>query len=155
MTLSYHPIPTDHARHLQQGGADANNQPAEHDISDGNGNPCRHCLKNIPQGAKMLICAYRPFPAAQPYAEIGPIFLCADECTSYDAQNAPDVLKTSATYLIRGYTADNRIAYGTGKITAMADLATASAKILNANGIAYVHVRSASNNCFQCKITLE
>ncbi len=151
--MHFHPIPTSHARSLQKGGVDANGHPAEHSISDGEGNPCRHCLKDIPSGARMLICAYRPFPAAQPYAEIGPIFLCAEECTAHNATNIPSILETSMTYLIKGYTADNRIAYGTGTIVSMAELPAVSRKILELETVKYMHVRSASNNCFQCKIT--
>jgi hypothetical protein len=37
--------------------------------ADGGGNPCRHCLQMIPEGAGMLVLAHRPFPAPQPYAE--------------------------------------------------------------------------------------
>ena len=84
MNLSFHAMPTKHARALQNGGADANGQIPERAISDGDGNPCRHCLNDIPKGARMLIFAYRPFPAPQPYAEIGPVFLCADTCVAHD-----------------------------------------------------------------------
>lgn len=67
-------IPTEVARAYQAGGLDANGQVPERKLSDGGGNPCRHCLKMIPEGAGMLVLAHRPFPAPQPYAEVGPIF---------------------------------------------------------------------------------
>jgi len=118
----FHPMPPPHARALQHGGPDANNQPAEHSISDGQGNPCRHCLKYIPKNNKMLICAYRPFPSAQPYAEIGPIFLCDKDCAPFNG-NTPEILQGDASVLIKGYTSDNRIAYGTGKIIPKPDIA--------------------------------
>jgi hypothetical protein len=65
----------------QAGGLDANGQPPERHVSDGHGTPCRHCLRMAPAGAGLLILAHRPFPAPQPYAEIGPIFVCADPAT--------------------------------------------------------------------------
>lgn len=71
--IRFTPIPTETVRAYQAGGPDANGQPPERQISDGGGNPCRHCLKMIPKGAGMLILAHRPFPVPQPYAEIGPI----------------------------------------------------------------------------------
>jgi hypothetical protein len=60
--------------------------PAERAVSDGQGNPCRSCLHEVPAGAGMLILAARPFPAAQPYAETGPIFFCADACKAWSGQ---------------------------------------------------------------------
>ena len=78
--MRFSPIATPIARAYQSGGLDANGQVPERQISDGDGNPCRHCLNLIPKGAEMLVLAHRPFPAPQPYAEVGPIFLCADAC---------------------------------------------------------------------------
>ena len=82
MTVRFTPISTAVVRAYQAGGVDANGQLPERQVSDGGGNPCRHCLQMIPAGAGMLILAHRPFPAPQPYAEIGPIFLCADACAT-------------------------------------------------------------------------
>ena len=56
---------------LRAGGLDANGQPPERHVSDGDGNSCRHCLEDIAAGVPMLILAWRPFPAPQPYAELG------------------------------------------------------------------------------------
>ena len=62
-------------------------QPPERKISDGDGVPCRHCLGYVEAGAPYLVLAYRPFPAPQPYAEVGPVFLHADPCPAYDPAN--------------------------------------------------------------------
>lgn len=80
--IRFSPIPTDTARALQTGGLDAYGMLPERKLSDGGGNPCRHCLGMIPEGAEMLVLAHRPFPALQPYAETGPIFLCAAPCAA-------------------------------------------------------------------------
>jgi Protein of unknown function (DUF1203) len=144
-------IPTDVARNYQAGGADANGQVPERGVSDGGGNPCRHCLRMIPEGAGMLVLAHRPFPAPQPYAEVGPIFLCADPCTAGGGSKIPEVL-ASPDYIVRGYGADDRIVYGTGGVTATGAIA-ARAEALFADGrVAYLHVRSARNNCYQLRI---
>ena len=39
------------------GGPDANGQPAERKISDGNGVPCRHCLQHVAAGDAYLVVA--------------------------------------------------------------------------------------------------
>ena len=92
---------------------DANGRPPERAVSDGDGNPCRHCLAMIEEGAEMLVLAHRPFATVNPYAEVGPIFLHARECEPFRGKGAPPVL-ASPTYLVRGYGADERIVYGTG-----------------------------------------
>ena len=54
---------------LQRGGPDAYGMPPERRISDGDGVPCRHCLRTVAAGKDYLVLAYRPFPEFQPYAE--------------------------------------------------------------------------------------
>lgn len=120
---------------LRAGGPDAYGYPAERAISDGDGNPCRSCLHDIPKGAGMLICAARPFPSKQPYAETGPIFLCAVACSPW-----------------AGHGTDDWIVYGTGQITLAGDIAKTATALLNDASVDYVDVRSARNNCFQTRI---
>jgi hypothetical protein len=124
----------------------------ERAVSDGAGNPCRHCLHDIPEGAGMLILAHRPFPALQPYAETGPIFVCADDCPRWQAPGIPPVLAHRPAILIKGYRADDRIAYGTGRIVAGRELAEAAVALLDDPRVRYGHVRSATNNCYTCRI---
>lgn len=145
------PIPTETVRAYQAGGPDANGQPPERQISDGGGNPCRHCLQMIRKGAGMLILAHRPFPAPQPYAELGPIFLCADPCEAGGGSALPEML-VSPDYIVRGYGADDRIVYGTGAVVPTDRIAEEAAKRLEDLRVAYVHVRSARNNCYQVRI---
>lgn len=151
MPITFTPIPTKLARAYQAGGPDANGQVPERKISDGAGNPCRHCLRNIPAGAAMLVLAHRPFPAPQPYAEIGPIFLCADDCAAGGGAEIPEIL-ASPTYIVRGYGADDRIVYGTGDVVPTARIAAEAALRLADDRVAYVHVRSARNNCYQLRV---
>ena len=91
-------LPTDTVRALRAGAPDAHRRAPERAVSDGGDNPCRHCLTEIPEGRGMLVLAHRPFTTPQPYAESGPIFLCADA------------------------------------------------------RVAFAHLRSASNNCCQCRV---
>ena len=58
----------------------------------------------------------------------------------------------SPRLLIRGYGKDDRIVYGTGQIVPTSELAQAADTLLQRPDIAYVHARSASNNCYQCRI---
>jgi hypothetical protein len=149
--MRYLAIPTEIARHYQTGGPDANGQVPERVVAAGTGNPCRHCLRMVPEGSGMMILAHRPFPAPQPYAEVGPIFLCADACQPGSGETLPEML-ASPDYIVRGYGADDRIVYGSGGVVAT-DAIPARAAALFANpDIAYLHVRSARNNCYQLRI---
>ena len=151
--LRFVALATADASRLRAGGADAHGRPPERCRSDGDGNPCRHCLAEINAGEPMLVLAWRPFPAPQPYAEVGPIFLHADACERHsEAGGAPSMLAAWQHLLLRGYGADDRIVYGTGTIVAGAELEQAAADLLAWPEIAYLHVRSATNGCYQCRI---
>ncbi len=151
--IIYLAMPTAEARAFQSGAPDANGLPPERHVSDGDGIPCRHCLQNVSAGEGYLILAYRPFPALQPYAETGPIFLHAAPCARADeAPTAPPQLAKRAAHLIKGYSRDDRIVYGTGAIIPSAELDAAAANILAREDVAYVHVRSSVNNCYTCRI---
>lgn len=146
-------MPTEIARAYQAGQPDAYGNAPERAISTGTGNPCRHCLRHIPEGDEMLILAYRPFEEEQPYAETGPIFLCAAECQRHpEGQDMPEILTSSPDYLLKGYGNDDRIIYGTGSVVETDRIDAAIADIFARPDVAYIHVRSSRNNCYQARI---
>ena len=131
---------------------DANGQAPEVHTAEVHGLPCRHCLGMVPVGREYLVLAHRPFAALNPYAEVGPIFLCKDACVR--GGGTPDIPEflDSPAYIVRGYGADDRIVYGTGGVVPTPDIPERARVLLSDPGIAYLHVRSASNNCFHCRI---
>jgi hypothetical protein len=145
-------MPTETALAYWNGGGDAYGLPPERHISDGDGVPCRHCLRDVAAGEPYLILAHRPFPRVQPYAETGPIFLHAIPCGSHEASATMPAMLTSRDYIVRGYSAEDRIVYGTGAVVANADIPAYAAELLSRAGIAYLHIRSARNNCYQCRV---
>ena len=152
MRLQYEALASDLVAELRAGGPDAYGLPAERVVSDGAGNPCRHCLGFVPEGAGMLILAHRPFAALHPYAETGPIFLCADGCARHPGDDLPPVLTSSPDYLLKGYSADERIVYGTGRVVVAGQIGDYAAQLLSDPRVAFVDVRSARNNCFQLRM---
>jgi len=146
------PLATETVRALQAGAPDAYGTPPEQHVAQGTGNPCRHCLRFIPEGAEMLILAYRPFAGLHPYAETGPIFLCADACARHEGGAMPEVLRDSPDYLLKGYNAQDRIVYGTGRVVAATEIAEYAETVFERGEVAYIHVRSARNNCYQARI---
>ena len=131
--LRFVSMPTAAARAFQAGAADANGQPPERHVADEDGLPCRHCQRPIATGEPYLILAYRPFPAAQPYAELGPIFLHAEPCERHlDSSELPEMFRDWKNVLVRGYGADDRIVYGTGEVVSPTDVVVGGGTHLHA-----------------------
>ena len=127
MTLTFHALPYETVAAWRGGAPDDYGADVERVISSEAGNPCRSCLEDIEAGEPVLLLAHRPFPAPQPYAETGPIFVHA-ECAHREAGAAmPPVVASRREFLVKGYGHDDRIAY--------------------------VDLRSAVNNCFICRVT--
>ena len=42
--------------------------------------------------------------------------------------------------------------YGTGKVIPTAEIEAAARRLFEREDVAYIHLRSASNNCYQCRI---
>ena len=154
MTIRFEALSTETARALRAGAPDAyGNQAQAYGVSDGQGFPCRQCLKDVPAGQNVLVLAWRPFASAHPYAETGPVFLCAEDCASGAGCDLPPSLTTSPDYLVKAYSGDERIVYGTGGVIPSAEVPVRAETLLSDPGVAFVDVRSARNNCFLARIT--
>ncbi|MBT9385778.1 DUF1203 domain-containing protein [Pseudooceanicola sp. CBS1P-1] len=149
----FHGMPVATAESFRGGAPDAYGNPPERQRSDG-GAPCRCCLRMIPEGAAMLVLAYRPFVSLQPYAETGPVFLCADACAPDSAaEGSLPAILVSPDYLLKGYCAEERIVYGTGQVTPVPEIAAYADALLARPEVAFVDLRSARNNCWQARLT--
>ena len=152
-SIVYRAIPTEHARAFQAGALDANGKVPERHISDGDGNPCRHCLTYIAAGDPFLVLAYRPFPELQPYAEIGPIFLHAEPCERHaDSETPPAMFHGWNRMLLKGYDTNHRIVYAVGDVVNVREMDAYAAELLGRKDVAYVHARHAQFNCYQVRI---
>lgn len=144
-------IASAYAAHIRAGGLDAHGQAARVQRAVGVGNPCRHCLQLIEEGDELLLLAYRPFDHAQPYAEVGPIFLHRQACTRYDGEQLPRWFGHFQPAIYRGYDARHWIRYETGGVAPGEQLTDICRQLLSDPDTAYVHIRSKFN-CFQCQI---
>lgn len=152
MSIRIEALPTSIVESLQSGELDSYGNSPEHRVSEGSGVPCRHCLQQVAAGKSYLIVAHRPFESVQPYAETGPIFIHADPCERASPDiHLPDML-SSDRYIVRGYDAEERIVYGTGDVVATEDIPSVSENLLKRDNVEFIHVRSAQNNCFQCRV---
>ena len=149
--LKYSGMPTAVAEAYRAGVPDANGQAPERHISTEGGEPCRHCLGTIAAGEAYLVLGYRPFPAPQPYAETGPVFIHAEACAAPDG-DFPARERGGDRRILRGYGSNDRIVYGTGTVVTNREIEQVATKLLERADIAYLHMRSAANNCFTLRI---
>ena len=151
MKIQFEALPAAEVAHIRSTGRDSYGNPVERHRSDGTVYPCRCCLGAVPDGAEYLILAHRPFASRNPYAETGPIFLCAECVRAEPSAQVPEILR-APDYIVRGYSAEERILYGIGQVTATERIADYAATLLARPDVAFVDVRSARNNCYQCRI---
>ena len=153
MSACFVALPTDVVSAYQGGQPDAYGLSPEVKLCDSDGFPCRHCLAHIDIGDEFLVLAHRPFSSLQPYAETGPIFLHARACDRYpESAQPPPALLERSQMIVRGYGRDERIVYGTGGVVETTRIAEIASRLLEDPVIAFVDVRSASNNCFFCRL---
>lgn len=152
MTIQFHGLTSALVATLRTRQTDAYGLPIERRRACADG-CCRHCLRPTPPDRDMLILAYRPFNGLNAYTETGPIFLCADTCEAAKPSAQIPAILASPSYIARGYSADERILYGTGKVTPTRDIPAYATKLLENPQTAFVDIRSAANNCFQCRVT--
>ena len=151
--IQFFAMPTEHAQAYRKGAKDAYGEAPERAVSDGSGLPCRHCLADIGEGEGYLTLAYRPFPEHKPFAETGPIFIHENHCDRYpQSGKTPTMFLNRSHVMLRGYNRQNRIVYGTGVRVPSSDIDNAAAATLLKPEVDYVHIRSASVGCFQCRV---
>ncbi|MEO6914163.1 MAG: DUF1203 domain-containing protein [Candidatus Baltobacteraceae bacterium] len=112
--------------------------------------PCRLCLRIAEGPEEMILLSYRPLPDRGPYAEIGPIFIHARECTPYtEPENFPrDFL--SRPLILRAYDHQGRIVDAV--VAQPGDAERQALNFLQNSSVAEVHVRHISYTCFDFKI---
>lgn len=145
------PLSEAEAAHYRAGGADAYGLPPETATADW-AVPCRHTLRLLPPGTPFLIVAHRPFRGLNPYTETGPIFLAAEDMPGAAVSTDLPAFLSSPAYIVRGYGADERILYGTGAVVLTPDIPAACERLLERDEVAFIHIRSASNNCFHVRV---
>jgi hypothetical protein len=111
--------------------------------------PCRSCLRISKAPEDLILLSYQPLPDANPYAEVGPIFIHAQACEPYRAHEFPaDFLEREL--VVRAYGRDGRIADAV--VAAAGKAEDAAANFLADENVAEVHIRHTSYTCFDFKV---
>ena len=118
---------------------------------DGEGAPCRVCLRYGKSGERVILFSYRPFEAPSLYQEVGPVFVHAHACRPHEAESEFPEDFVNRPLILRPYTAHHHI-QSSQVIAAPGEAQTVAARLLENPEIAYVHVRSVSRGCYMFRI---
>lgn len=125
--------------------------------SDGDGNPCRHCLRITHAGERLILFAYRPFDDGNgPYAETGPIFIHADPCERYaeDAGLPPTFASRRLTLRAYGRTERGSLSIVDAQVADAGEgaIQRALTELFSDERVAFVHVRNPAWGCYDFRI---
>jgi hypothetical protein len=114
--------------------------------------PCRVCLGRFAQGEeRRLLFTYDPFRDTVDFPLPGPIFIHEDGCPRYDANAGFPPALRDGRLTFNAYGAD-RTLVARARTEGAADVDDAIDRLLDADGVEYVHVRSTTAGCFLCRL---
>ena len=115
--------------------------------------PLRCCLRIAEPDDQIALVAYRPFDDLSPWSEVGPVFVHTAGCQGYDdPARLPQRLRTGPR-ILRTYHADCSMDYADiTLVPAGEDIESALTDLLRQPGVAFVHVRSATAQCFTYEV---
>jgi hypothetical protein len=113
--------------------------------------PCRHCLDEARMDSDVLLLSYKPLEFETPYAERGPIFLCAEACPAYSAPNAvPEIVATRRVNL-RAYDSSGKMLYRHSRLAEGSEVQLQIEEILADETVREIHAHTALHGCYLCK----
>jgi hypothetical protein len=102
-------LPSDDLRRIRAAGSDDFGNLFAASTDEVGGAPLRCCLTESLPGERISLISYRPFPWSGPYAEVGPVFVHAEECAGYQKDSEYPEGFASRRQLLRAYDHDRRI----------------------------------------------
>jgi hypothetical protein len=148
--IEYVAIGSDRLAAMRRQGADEFGNPWKPRAAAG-WEPLRCCLRVATEDQDIALISYSPWalPWTTPWAEAGPVFVCYQCCGGYQTPHEyPPDLRASYC-LLNPFWFDGSRAYQ--HITFVApgdDHAAAVRMVLSQPGVAHLHVRSATAQCY-------
>jgi hypothetical protein len=148
------PITTDIAERFRRTGVDDNgNTLRRMEVAAAGGFPCRHCLRCATPGETMLLGSYNlPRPHGI-YWTPSPIFLHAEACPRFDAENqvAP-IIRANALVSVRAYDSADQCIYDLGQVCPGEDVDAPLAAAFADMRTAFVNVHTARPGCLLSRV---
>jgi Protein of unknown function (DUF1203) len=121
-------------------------------VDEAGGSPLRCCLEESRPGELIVLLAYRPFPSAGPYAEVGPVFCHATACGGYTTPRQYPKAFAHRRQLLRAYDHDQRICEGIQAKDGEQALQLLT-WMLSSGDVAFVHSRNVEWGCYMFSAT--
>lgn len=155
-TLRILPVPAETLRRLRAQGHDDYGHPWVPQVRDEGGRPLRCCLRDSVPEESIALIAYAPVRAdfAQttgPYAEVGPIFVHAEECDGYTGDGSYPRQWSGRRQVLRAYHFDGSIAGG-AFLEPGDDRDAAARELLADPDVAFIHSRNVVFGCYMLEI---
>ena len=155
MSITYHPIPKTYTDKIRQSMHDDFGHPVEVSIAGETGyGPCRCCLKQFQPGEKRLLFSYAPVNAANPYNEVGPVYI-HEECSTYrDSSSFPPEVKNGRLpirLVLRCYNRERRMILARF-IKDNNDVEKMIRELFADPLIEFIHIRNAVYQCFIAEV---
>lgn len=123
--------------------------PAHRELAKGYG-PCRSCLRTFDIGKEeRILFTYQPISEADGLPAPGPVFIHADACGRYDANELPPDFRT-LPLVIEGFRTGGLLI---SQEPAGAEPAEAVvARVFETTSADYVHIRNREAGCFMARV---
>ncbi len=143
-------LPRENLARIRARGADDFGNPLVATVvgEDGaGGTPLRCCLREARVGERVALIAYQPATVGGPYAEVGPVFIHAEDCSGYATPDRyPDDFR-QRRQVLRAYGRDSAIV--DAAIAENGDEAEAlCGAFLARPDVAYIHSRNVLYGCY-------
>jgi hypothetical protein len=152
-TLVFHALPADDLHRIRAAGVDDFGHDLRLVIADTEpGTPLRCCLREAHVGEQVALIAWAPLVEApdSAYAEVGPVFVHADDCAGHVDEHAYPEGFRHRRQVLRSYTASGDMQAAT--ITDGATAEIAITELLADPAAVVVHSRNVAAGCYMFAI---
>lgn len=146
------PMPTETAERFRRTGTDDNNNPLRRMMPDNSRAPCRHCLRNGKTGEAMLLGSYNLQGPVGIYWTPSPIFLHADACERYGAENEVPEIVRSSFVSVRSYDGDDQCIYDLGQVVEGLAVDPVLQRAVSDPRTKFVNIHTAKPGCLLCRV---
>lgn len=112
--------------------------------------PCRSCLRVTGPEERLILFAHRPFSTSGPYAEVGPVFIHADDCQPYAEPNKFPADFVQRCLTVRGY--NTRGTIEAAELSTPGDPEASIARLFADERVRFIHVRNPAWGCFDFQV---
>jgi len=143
------PLAADYAAEIRRSRRDGTGQPVQ-ERRDPHPHQCRVCLTLTAPDEPYLLLSHRAHPEPVPYAETGPVFIHARECTPYaERERYPNGFPRRQVVL-RAFSAAHEIVDAQPALER--EVETVIDGLLGDPRVAYLHARNLAWGCYMFRV---